>query len=154
MNWVLIKAVHKARKKGLLHLKRADKPLQFVCLAEKCGLCCKLLGSPVVSEKEAEKIDPNHILKNKYGLFIKSNDCTCSVLKDNLCSIYSVRPRGCREYPWYNIDGRLFYDSGCPGFTKQGNNRPDVNTIQPFENFFPGSSKFFVSLIKKICLKK
>jgi Fe-S-cluster containining protein len=152
MNWILIKAVFKAIKKGLLHLKRADKPLRFVCLASKCALCCKLLGSPVVSEKEAQKIDQTHILKNKYGMFIKSKDCTCSVLKDNLCSIYPDRPRGCREYPWYNIDGLLFYDSGCPGFSTEGDNRPDVKTIQPFENFFPKTSNFIISLIKKICL--
>ena len=154
MNWVLIKAVYKARKKGLLHLKRADKPLRFVCLADKCARCCKLLGSPVVSEKEAERIDQIHILKNEYGMFIKSEGCTCCLLKENLCSIYPNRPRGCREYPWYNIDGQLYYDSGCPGITTEGGNNPDVKTIQPFENFFPRTPKFIIRLIKKICLKE
>ena len=53
--WVLIKAVRKARKRGLLYLRRADKPVNFGCLTSKCALCCRLLGSPVVSESEAQK---------------------------------------------------------------------------------------------------
>ena len=154
MNWVLIKAVCITRKRGLLHLRPADKPLNFVCLTSKCALCCRLVGSPVVSQIEAQKIDPSHILKNKYGMFIKSKDCTCSVLAGNLCSIYPDRPRGCREYPWYNIDGRLYYDAGCPGITINGDNRPDVSEIEPFENFFPRTLKFIICVIKKICLKK
>jgi Fe-S-cluster containining protein len=154
MNWILIKAVIKARKAGLLHLKRCEGPLLFECLASKCAKCCLLLGSPVVTEKETEKIDRQYVLKNKYGMFIKSEGCTCCLLKENLCSIYPNRPRGCREYPWYNIDGRLYYDSGCPGITTEGGNNPDVKTIQPFENFFPRSSKFIIRLIKKICLRK
>ena len=154
MNWVLIKAVRMARKSGLLRLRLADKPLNFTCLTSKCAMCCNLLGSPVVSQAEAQKIDPNLILKNKYGLFLNSKDCTCCALKGNLCSIYPVRPRGCREYPWYNIDGRLYYDAGCPGITLGGDNRPDLSTIEPFENFFPRTSKFVISIVKRICMKK
>jgi Fe-S-cluster containining protein len=154
MNWVLIKAVIKAKKAGLLQLKRADGAVRFECLASKCARCCRLLGSPVVSEKEAEKIDRQYILKNKYGMFIQSEGCVCCLLKDNLCSIYANRPKGCKEYPWYNIDGQLYYDSGCPGIKSDGDNRPDVKTIEPFENFFPKSSWFVLRLIKKICITK
>ena len=154
MNWVLIKAVIKAKRAGLLHLKMAKSPLRFECLAAKCARCCRLLGSPVVTEKETEKINQQYILKNKYGMFIKSEGCTCCLLKDNLCSIYPNRPRGCKEYPWYNIDGWLYYDSGCPGIKSDRDNRPDVRNIQPFENFFPKTSKPILWLIKKICITK
>lgn len=151
--WVLIKAVCMARKRGLLHLRRADKPVNFACLTSKCALCCRLLGSPVVSEEEAKTINPDSVLINKYGMFIKSNDCICSVLTGNLCTIYPFRPRGCMEYPWYNINGKLYYDAGCPGITINGDNRPDVSEIEPFENFFPKTPKLIIWIIKRICLR-
>ena len=153
MNWVLIKAVIKARRNGLLHLAPADEPIRLDCLAENCALCCKTLGSPVVTLTEAEKIDPQTMLAGKGETFIKSSHSTCCLLKDGLCSIYPTRPRGCREYPWYNINSRLYYDAGCPGMKKDKDERPDINDIQPFENFFPPTPKPIISLIKKICKK-
>ena len=154
MNRVLIKAVIKARRNGLLHLRPATEPTRLDCLTDKCARCCKTLGTPVVTPAEAEKIGHESILKGKDGMFVKSNKSVCSLLKDGLCSVYPVRPKGCRQYPWYNIDGRLHYDSGCPGIKHDKDQRPRVDDIQPFESFFPLTSNFTLRLLKKLCIRR
>ena len=112
------------------------------------------MGSPVVTPVEAETIDSQVIEKDKNSMFIKSRKSTCCLLKNNLCSIYPDRPRGCREYPWYNIDGVLYYDRGCPGMKGDIEGRPDVETIQLFENFFPVVSGWIIQMVKNICVEK
>jgi len=107
----------------------------------------------MVSKTEADKIGLDSIMKTKKGSFIKSNGSTCSLLEKGLCSRYPDRPKGCREYPWYNIDGKLYYDVGCPGMKTDEDDRPDVKDIQPFENFFPGLPRLLVRVIKKICTR-
>jgi Fe-S-cluster containining protein len=154
MNWILIKAIIKARRKGLLRLVPAAGPTCLDCLADKCAKCCRTLGTPVVTSQEAEKIGYQSILKDKHEMFVKSNKSVCSLLKDGLCSVYPVRPKGCREYPWYNIDGRLYYDSGCPGIKHDEDKRPSVNGIQPFEKFFPLTPQPILRLVKRVCVKK
>lgn len=154
MNWTLIKAVLKARRNGLLKIRPADKPVRLDCLADKCAKCCMNLGSPVVTKAEAEYIDNNHLTKVKDGsCFVKSTSGTCTLLKDGLCSIYNHRPSGCTEYPWYNIDGKLYYDAGCPGIKYDKDERPDINTIQPFENFFAGVNPLALWIVKKLCVR-
>jgi len=153
MNWIAIKAVIKARRDGLLRLVAATQPRRLDCLADKCAKCCRI-GGPVVTPQEAERIGHQWIVKDKCGMFVKSQDHVCCLLKEGLCTLYSERPSGCREYPWYNIDGQLYYDFGCPGIKHDKDERPDINDIQPFENFFPGTPKLILWLIKKICIKK
>ena len=153
-NLALIMAVLNARRNGLLHLAKADRPIRLDCLTCECSKCCRLLGSPVVTKKEAEKIDDTHLLKTRHGLFIKANGHSCSLLENGLCSIYPVRPQGCREYPWYNIDGELYYDTGCPGIKTDRDGRPPIETIEPFDNFFPSMPKPLIRLLKKICTRK
>jgi Fe-S-cluster containining protein len=154
MNWTLIKAIKKARANGLFHLTPADEPTRLDCLAAKCAKCCNNLGSPLVTGEEAKNIDPAVLEKNKDAIFIRSKDSACCLLKEGLCSIYQSRPSGCREYPWYNIDGKLYFDAGCPGIKHDIDERPAPADIQPFENFFPNTPKFVIKLIKKICTKK
>jgi Fe-S-cluster containining protein len=154
MNWTLLKAIIKAKRDGLLRLVPATGPIRLDCLANKCAMCCMTLGSPVVTPQEAEKIGYQSIVKDKHGLFVKSQHSVCCLLIDGFCSIYKDRPRGCREYPWYNIDGRLYYDSGCPGIKHDRDEHPDVADIQPFENFFPLTPRPLLWLIKKICVKR
>jgi len=153
MNWILIKAIIKAKRNGLLRLVPATGPTRLDCLAAKCAMCCRTLGSPVVTPQETEKIGYQSTVKDNHGMFVKSQNSVCCLLKDGLCSIYKDRPRGCREYPWYYINGRLYYDSGCPGIKHDRDERPDVNDIQPFENFFPLTPSPLLWLIKKICIK-
>jgi Fe-S-cluster containining protein len=152
MNITLIKAILKAKRKGLLRLVPASEATRLDCLADKCAKCCRTLGTPVTTPQEAEKIGFDSIAKDRTGMFIKSNKCVCSLLKKNLCSIYLVRPRGCREYPWYNVDNRLYYDSGCPGIKHDIDERPNADSIQPFENFFPLTSGAILWFVKKICV--
>ncbi|MHC4265807.1 MAG: YkgJ family cysteine cluster protein [Planctomycetota bacterium] len=153
MNIFLIKAVIRSRKAGLLHLRPADKIIRLDCLADKCAKCCKTLGGPMVTQSEAEIIGSDSIMKTVRGLFIKSNGSVCSLLENGLCSHYPDRPKGCCEYPWYNIDGQLYYDVGCPGMKNDEDGRPKVDDIQPFENFFPGLPRVLVWLIYKICTR-
>ncbi len=154
MNWTLIKAVIKARRHGLLRLVPATETTRLDCLKDACGKCCMNLGSPVVTPGEAAHIDEQFIDAKDGVMFIKSNNSVCCLLDEGLCTIYANRPRGCVEYPWYNIDGRLYYDSGCPGIKHDTDQRPAAKDIQPFENFFAGTSKPVVWLIKKICVRR
>ncbi|MFC1737806.1 YkgJ family cysteine cluster protein [Planctomycetota bacterium] len=152
MDWLLLKNVIKGRRAGLLHLAPADKPMRLDCLAEKCAECCKYFGGPAVTSQEAERIGSEAIITRRNALFVKSQNGICCVLKAGLCSRYAARPKGCREYPWYNIDGRLYYDAGCPGIKFDKDERPEVKDIQPFENFFPGTPKLLVRILKYICI--
>ena len=154
MNWTLIKAVMKARRDGLFRLVPADEPTRLDCLVEKSAKCCRALGLPVVTEAEAEKIGVEYVRRCDHGMVLRSKHSICCMLKDGLCTIYADRPRGCREYPWYNIGGKLYYDSGCPGIKHDRDERPDVSEIQPFENFFPDIPMFVLHLIKRICITK
>ncbi len=154
VNWILIKSIIKARRKGLYRFKLPTGPVRLVCLKDKCAKCCRVIGTPVVTREEAEKIGSTVLMTDKGATFIKSEGCVCMLLKNGLCSIYPSRPKGCREYPWYNIDGLLYYDSGCPGVRHDKDERPDVNDIQLFDNFFPNTPNFIVRLIKKICAGK
>lgn len=153
MNRTLIKAIIKAKKNGLLHLVPATGPTRLDCLAQKCAKCCRTLGTPVVTPQEAQSLGYQSIVKDKNGMLVKSQSSICCLLKDGLCSVYADRPKGCREYPWYNIDGKLYYDFGCPGIKHDKDERPSINDIQPFESFFPRTSKPVLWLIKKICVK-
>ena len=154
MTWILIKAIIKARREGLLRLVPATSATRLDCLKDKCAKCCRTLGTPVVTSQEAKKIGYQSILKGKHGMFVKSNNSVCCLLKNGLCSVYPARPRGCREYPWYNIDSRLYYDSGCPGIKHDEDKRPIVNDIQPLEKFFPLTPQLILRLVKRICVKK
>ena len=65
MNWTLIKAVLKARRKGLLRLVPADGPTCFTCLAGECGRCCEVIGTPVVLQRRLKKLIANGLSKIK-----------------------------------------------------------------------------------------
>ena len=87
------------------------------------------------------------------GLLHQGQGTACCLLKDGLCSIYAHRPRGCIEYPWYNIGGRLYYDQGCPGIRHDRDERPNAADIGPFENFFAGTPRAIVRLIRAVCTR-
>lgn len=153
MNWIVIGAIFKAKRNGLLRLVPATEPTRLDCLTHTCAKCCMTPGAPVVTPQEAEKIGYQWVVKGKCGMFVRSDNSVCCLLKDGLCSLYSNKPSGCREYPWYNIDGQLYYDSGCPGVRHDKDERPNIDDIQPFENFFPRTPRLVLWLIKKICVR-
>jgi uncharacterized protein len=87
--------------------------LKFGCT--ECGKCCT--GSPgyvwVTEEEIAQMAEHLQIsvsefairyLRKAFGRFallehLKNYDCV--FLKNNKCSIYSVRPKQCRTFPWW-----------------------------------------------------
>ena len=123
----VITAVARARRAGLLRIRPADAPLAFSCLGKECGLCCEVTGGAVVDE-ESSRCGRAKILDAVGG--------RCNALSNGQCTVYASRPRGCREYPWYNVEGRLYFDSGCPGFSSGSDNRPLASTIAPIETYY------------------
>jgi len=132
----------------------ADGPVRLECLAAACAKCCRLLGSPIVTDREAEHFDSDVLHRTAGGTFIRSDRGCCRLLRDGLCSAYEVRPQGCREYPWYNIDGTLYYDAGCPGIRHDRDERPPVERIGPFDRFFPGCPPWLVRLVRRLCVRQ
>lgn len=146
----LFQIIFNARRKGLLRLRKADVPIRLDCIGGECGLCCEVLGSGVVvTEEEAAKLSENSVVRSGKDIKLRSTGYACALLKDKACSCYIQRPQGCREYPWYQIDGQLYYDAGCPGMKLDRDERPAVYTIQPFDNYLPGTSKFLRQMMKK-----
>lgn len=123
----VLTAVARARWAGLLRIRPADAPLAFNCLGKECGLCCEVTGGAVVTEK-SPRCGRAKILGAVGG--------RCNALSNGQCAIYASRPRGCREYPWYNVGGRLHYDIGCPGVSPSGDDRPDASTIAAIESYY------------------
>lgn len=132
----LIKVI-KVRYNGLLRLREADRPARLKCLKDECSKCCTLMGGEVtVTDKEARNI-PQKLLTLKHSNYvIKSNCDSCALLKKGKCGYYKLRPKSCRDYPWYNIGNTLYYDSGCPGIQFDIDERPNVSTISPIESYF------------------
>lgn len=88
--------------------------LSFKCTG--CGKCC--CGAPGyiwVTDEEIEKIREKLKLSkrdfymkylvqvgNKFSIKdLKNNNYSCAFLRDGKCSIYEVRPKQCRTYPFW-----------------------------------------------------
>ena len=85
------------------------------CLA--CANCCRTTG-PLFTQKDIERIAGH--LKLRPAKFVEtylrldedddyvlqSVPCTFLDLETNLCSIYDVRPKACREYPHTDMRGQ------------------------------------------------
>ncbi|MCL2642976.1 MAG: YkgJ family cysteine cluster protein [Candidatus Bathyarchaeota archaeon] len=86
--------------------------LPFLC--DRCGVCCtledflmagELLGSSVVDCEVYAKFD---VLKEQLGVMFERDEAEyeryvahnrCLFQRGSLCSIYAVRPMGCRQFP-------------------------------------------------------
>ncbi|EMC32114.1 YkgJ family cysteine cluster protein [Streptococcus mutans] len=75
----------------------------------KCANCCKILG-PLFTESDISRIAKHFrmrlpVFEDMYLRVYEDNDkvfksMPCPFLgEDNLCSIYDVRPKACREFP-------------------------------------------------------
>lgn len=75
----------------------------------KCANCCKILG-PLFTESDISRIAKHFrmrlpVFEDMYLRVDEDNDkvfksMPCPFLgEDNLCSIYDVRPKACREFP-------------------------------------------------------
>ena len=151
----LLQIIFHARRSGLLRLRKADKPIRLDCIGGACGLCCEVLGAGVaVSDDEAKHLGESSLMRLGNQIVLRSNGYSCALLKDKACTCYDKRPHGCHEYPWYRIEGQLYYDAGCPGMKFDRDERPSVDTITPFERYLPGIPALLQKLIKMLLLTK
>lgn len=76
----------------------------------KCANCCKILG-PLFTESDISRIAKHFrmrllVFEDMYLRVDEDNDkvfksIPCPFLgEDNLCSIYDIRPKACREFPY------------------------------------------------------
>jgi Fe-S-cluster containining protein len=95
-------------------------------------------GGGVVSNEEAKAIE--HTLLDRRNRTVLGQDASgaCVALKNRSCSIYLNRPRGCHEYPWYNVNGRLFFDTGCPGIRHNFDEHPQAGNMTPIQVYLSG----------------
>jgi Fe-S-cluster containining protein len=82
---------------------RSDQDLEDVCL--QCGGHCCKLGGVVATQNEVDAITQRgfpirfiRLSDELYGIEW-GEDGTCVYLEDRRCTIYSVRPLGCRMFP-------------------------------------------------------
>jgi len=127
----LIISIISSRKAGLLRLRRASSPIRLRCIGGECGLCCSVMGATSVTFEESKDLPQGAVISQNGQLQLKCAGKECTLLKDGFCSVYEYRPRGCREYPWYNINGELYYDSGCPGIRQDRDEHPDPKNLRP-----------------------
>jgi len=113
------------------------KHVSFTC--ERCALCCRdterrarsilLLETEVKRISEETSLSIEEFAERIRGFepyvyrMRKTEDGKCVFLKDNLCSIYRIRPLICRFYPFQlkNLgnDRYVFkYTEECPGIGK------------------------------------
>lgn len=116
-----------------------EKGLSFQCT--ECGRCCT--GSPGavwVDKKEIEDIAKflsitveelektyTRMLGNRKALKEKppkNGDFDCVFLENNRCSIYPVRPKQCKTFPWWkeNLTSEEAWNeaaSYCEGINKE-----------------------------------
>ena len=100
-----------------LHLefeaKSGDWSINLPFLCTKCGVCCKLEDFLTAGEVKAL---PNHpeiqtklqSLYDELGVLLDQGEdkyddyimhTPCPFVKDKLCTIYEIRPEGCRKFP-------------------------------------------------------
>ncbi len=113
MEWLL-----KTKPKNLdriVHKLHAEEFDKIDCL--ECSLCCKGLG-PMLFESDIERMAASlkmksSTFKDQYITMDEDGDnifkeMPCPFLcHDNLCMVYSNRPKACREYP--HTDRKRFY---------------------------------------------
>ncbi len=146
----LLKSIYRARRKGLLHLQKADGPVSLKCIGGACGLCCEILGDGIkVTGPESSAIPQEGLYHCNQSFFLKSYGSVCVFLKSKSCSIYPNRPRGCAEYPWYNINGALYFDAGCPGMDKNTDQKPPAESIRDFSYYISGLPPCIQKIIRR-----
>ena len=134
-----LKRLLKARANGLIRLRKVSKPTRLDCIGGECGLCCRVLGGTNVEPDEMRPLIDVGMIEIDEGvtkLRCVRSSC-CALLQDQRCTLYDYRPRGCKEYPWYNIDGKLYFDTGCPGIRHDFDDHPTPETLRPAEFYFP-----------------
>ena len=139
----LFLSILRARRRGLLKLRRAPKNITLHCLRDKCPRNCCWVFDMI-------QLEPNEISISKLekkeisGVFYLSqkqypcpSDKACSAFVNGQCSVYSIRPKSCREYPWYRFGDSLYFDCRCPGITNaQTGYRPNIHDLMDSSRYF------------------
>ena len=143
-----LKAILRARRAGLLRLRAARNAVRLECPPGVCGLCCSSMGGGVVvTKREAQRLPRGSLDSKRKVIFLKSVDGVCAQVSGATCNCYDQRPRGCREYPWYSVNGKLNYDSGCPGIRFDSNEHPAASELTDIHAFLPFKSKRLKSVL-------
>jgi len=107
--------------------------IRFRCL--RCALCCMDVGTRerriLILEAEARRISEAASMgigefamevegEGPFKYLMRKVDGRCVFLRDNLCSIYELRPAICRFYPFklervWGRGLRFSYTEECPG---------------------------------------
>lgn len=145
---ILVSVLRARVRGGLLRLRRVDRPLRLECLGEKCARCCQYLGGDLHLEPSERSVLEKHapIAVERQSLLIRSPQHSCQFLSTGVCTIYDDRPRVCRDYPFYQIAGELYFDKGCPGII-EGEGRPDPAGLVPFSRMLEVFPRFSRRLI-------
>ena len=140
---MLIVAIFRARKSGLLRLRKVVTPVGLNCRVGRCGKCCSAMGGEItVKIEEVYNYASSDIIKKKNNLIVLKDKCgKCVYLVDSKCQIYPKRPKSCQDYPWYNINSTLYYDVGCPGIVFDVDKTPSVAEITPIFEYLHRSKK-------------
>lgn len=107
----------------------AASPAANPCRAHGCAACCYETQMPVL-EEDAKRLETRGFARADFTvvdengiLSLRNVDATteggkkhCFFLKDDLCSVYSDRPTGCRLYPFVLDEHakRVVRDVDCP----------------------------------------
>jgi Fe-S-cluster containining protein len=131
---------------SLTIIKEDDEPwysqgLPFKCT--ECGGCCT--GSPgyiwvsdqeIVQIADHLKVSIDHFMQNyvryvdgKLSLLEDHKNYDCVFLKDKKCSIYSVRPKQCRTFPWWPRHLKSKEDWDAAASYCEGINHPEACTV-------------------------
>lgn len=110
------------------------RTLRFAC-QQGCTRCCEVKGFVYLSEAdvrqaanflqlEQSEFEEQYVIRFKHVIRLrKPLDAQCHFLKDNGCSIHSVKPTQCRLYPfWPELveSAKAWKEAGkvCPGIGK------------------------------------
>ncbi len=121
-----------------------SKGLKFKCT--ECGGCCT--GGPGavwISEEECAALAAHfnlsyadflrlytRMIGDKRSLIEDPRNYDCVFLKNKKCSVYSLRPKQCRTFPWWAHNLRSPQDWIEAGQLCEGINHPDAPVV-PFE---------------------
>ena len=142
---------------AIVHRLNKEVSAQIDCRA--CANCCKVV-SPVLDQKDIKRLAKHldmpresfigeYLMEDPEDGEIIFKSMPCPFLSDNLCSVYSHRPKVCRSYPHLQKDRFIFrvnqaYSncSVCPiVFNVYEQLKKEL--IDEYDDFFDGEEDWF-----------
>jgi Fe-S-cluster containining protein len=126
-----------------IHTKQGSVTINIPFVCQKCGKCCREIGFPIGWQSFREIARFLKIPMEELLVYIKLNELKpCPFLKNDLCSIYPVRPGGCKLFP-------LLVE-----FKDQGIGCPGLKRIREVEDLLREEHANFISRSKWIGIKE